>query len=174
MAQFVIIRGMQNSGKTTTMWFVYQYLLKEADTGSKHLFRWGHETDFSESTIPVSVPQQPVPCKVRDFTAVLTIQGKKVGIVSEGDEPKYLGPTLTILLQYQVDVIICCIRTQDRVGSTCRMLRTEYAPSHQMLKVFRTKRTKSDAWLSVKQTLAVQMGEYVLHILQDENTSKTH
>lgn len=174
MAQFVIIRGTQDSGKTTTMWFLYQYLLKMADTGSKHLFRWGHNKDFCESTIPVAVPEQQVSGRVKDFTAILTIQGKKIGIVSEGDEPEYLGPTLTILLQYHVDVIICCTRTQDRVGSTSRMLRTDYAPSHQMLKVFRTKRTKSDAWLSVKQTLAVQIGEYVLQILQDENTSKTH
>lgn len=168
MAQFVIIRGKENSGKTTTMWFVYQYLLKEADAGSKHLFRWGHETDFCKSTIPVAVPEQPVPNEIRDFTAILTIHGKKVGIVSEGDKPEYLGPTLTILLQYDVDVIICCTKTRDMDGSTRRMLRTDYAPSHQMMKEFRTQRIQSEEWFSNKQTLAGQIEKYVLQILKDK------
>ena len=105
---------------------------------------------------------------IKSFTAILTIHGKKVGIVSEGDKPEYLGPTLTILLQYDVDVIICCTKTRDMDGSTRRMLRTDYAPSHQMMKEFRTQRIQSEEWFSNKQTLAGQIEKYVLQILKDK------
>ena len=84
MAQFVIIRGTQNSGKTTTAWMVYQYLSPMTDHGSYHIFNARDVEVRTPASIPYLLNVREEDGR-RDFKAILTILGKKVGITSAGD-----------------------------------------------------------------------------------------
>lgn len=164
MAQFVIIRGPVNSGKSTTTQLVYKYLAPMADIGSQHLFRYRMENPFDVLVSP-EVPKYVSGNSQYDFYAILTIQGKKIGIASAGDTmDKVKAAVDEFLLQHNVDIVVCCTHSYDKKGSAYRMLKNIYSPLHPM-KEFLTKRTSSPLWLNTKQTTAVQVVRFILNQL---------
>lgn len=128
MAQFVIIRGPVNSGKSTTTQLVYKYLAPMADIGSQHLFRHRMENPFDVLVSP-EVPKYVSGNSQYDFYAILTIQGKKIGIASAGDTmDKVKAAVDEFLLQHNVDIVVCCTHSYDKKGSAYRMLKNMYSP----------------------------------------------
>ena len=81
MAELIIIRAGQNSGKTTTIGLVYQELLKQAD--GEHTF---NNEIVTKDSLMFNVNGETI-----DFTAILTIKNKKIGIVSAGDIANEIG-----------------------------------------------------------------------------------
>lgn len=127
MARFVVIRGVPNSGKTCTMWMIYHmltHLLKDGNCkhefklkgGSWFLFNEPHPIAFSNDKDAV------------DFMVKLVINGQKVGIISEGDEPTSLEKNIDYLLSDGVDVIVCCVRTRATKYSSLKMFINKYVP----------------------------------------------
>lgn len=122
MAELIIIRAGQNSGKTTTTGLVYQELLKQAE--KVHVF--DNQTVMEDS---LSYNQNG---DTIDFTAILTIRNKKVGIVSAGDDAKSTKKMIEILIEINVNIIICCARSVNRQGSTYRMLLDDFSQTNNI------------------------------------------
>ena len=113
MAELIVIRAGQNSGKTTTTGLVYQELLKQAE--KVHV--------FNNEIVSVDSLQYNDNGDTIDFTAILTIKNKKVGIVSAGDIASDTKKIITSLIKININIIICCARSINRQGSTYRSQR---------------------------------------------------
>ena len=120
MAKLIIIRATQQSGKTTTAGIVYQELLKYAD--KSHSF---NNENVENDNLKYGKDGETI-----DFIAVLTVNGQKIGLISEGDIARSVKEKIEILLKIDVAVIICCARSIDRVGSTYRMMKNDYSKTH--------------------------------------------
>ena len=116
MTKFLIITGPQNSGKTTTAGMVY----KELQPSAKNVQLTDAEGKKMQKEDTLFENGKP-----KDFVAYLEVKGKKVAIVSIGDNPHYLKTKIEVYIN-QVDYFVCCLRTQNREGSARRMLYTEY------------------------------------------------
>ena len=118
--KFLIIRGKQDSGKTTTAGMVYKKLLPYADKKENVLL-----ADGNEKMLPIDDPliENGEP---KDFIAYMEVKGKKISIVSLGDYPEYLERQIKVYLD-KVDFFVCCLRTRNREGSARKMLFTGYA-----------------------------------------------
>lgn len=164
MAQFVIIRGTQNSGKTTTAWMVYQYLSPMTDHGSYHIFSvWNGEVR-TPAPIPYLLNVREEDGR-RDFKAILTILGKKVGITSAGDFAETVEHDVDDFLQRGVDIIICCTRSYNRENSSYRMIEEKYAPNYPIQDFWVTWDADPAKMWEIKQPTALQVVEFVLHTL---------
>lgn len=113
MAELIIIKGKQNSGKSTAIGELYKKLLEFAD--KKHTF------DFKE-VISESLRYNSKK-KILDFTAILTFGNLRVGIISEGDFAKYTKLILEVMIYLKLDVIICASRSINRKGSVYKMIK---------------------------------------------------
>ena len=122
MAEIIIIRGQQNSGKTTTTGLVYKELLKHAV--KEHIFnnKSVNEDSLSYNNLGATI----------DFTAILTIKSKSVGIVSYGDIAEETEKRLEYLISAKVNIIICTARSVNKQGSTYRKLVEHYSKTNNI------------------------------------------
>lgn len=125
MAKFIIIRGQENSGKTTTAGLVYSELLKLSEI--KHLFN-------NKTVESNSLKYNKESGDLLDFKSILTISGKCIGIVSAGDSPSDLEKEIDNLISINIDVIICCARSRNVVGSSIRMIINKFSAKNEILK----------------------------------------
>lgn len=118
MAEFIIIRGRQSSGKTTTAGLVYQELLNHCDKSHKFNDRTVNtdSLEYSDDGLQATI----------DFTAELVCKNKKIGIISAGDVARAVRITLNLFISTNIDIIICCARSVNKEGSTYRMLIDEF------------------------------------------------
>ena len=116
MAKFIIIRGSQSSGKTTTAGLVYQRLLGLCDIKHK----------FNDAVAECDCLGYPQNMATIDFTALLTYKGKTIGIISDGDVASEVRDKIKIFIKINVDIIICCARSRNKSGSTYRMIIDEF------------------------------------------------
>lgn len=127
MAELIIIRAGQNSGKTTTSGLVYQELLLHAD--KEHMF---NKETVTKDSLKFNEIGETI-----DFTAVLTIRNKKVGIISTGDVAEDTKVEIQIQININIDVIICCARSVNRQGSTYRMILDDFSKTNSIaLEIF--------------------------------------
>ncbi|WP_192822791.1 hypothetical protein [Rufibacter sp. LB8] len=148
MADFIIIRGGQNSGKTTTTGLVYHELVQVAE--KEHI--------FNSKTVTKDSLKYSSKGEIWDFTSILTINGKKVGIVSAGDVAWQTKEQITILINIQVEVIICCARSVNRRGSTYRMLLDDFSKTHRItLEVFTKFSDKNERKHDIKKPVVEQV-----------------
>lgn len=148
MAEFIIIRAGQNSGKTTTTGMVYQELLEHAE--KEHIF---NNKSVEKDSLRLSSKGE-----AWDFSAILTINGKKVGIVSAGDIAEDTKKAITILIDIKVEVIICCARSVNRKGSTYRMLLDEFSKKHRIaLEVFTKNSPDKNLKYEIKKPIVEQV-----------------
>jgi len=128
MADLIIIRGTQDSGKTTTAGIVYQELLKFCD--HKHQF---NGKDVTTDSLLYNDTES-----TKDFIAILTCKGKKIGIVSAGDIAEELRKIFDKLIQLGVDIIVCCTRSINKKGSAYRLIEDEYRAKNTIVLVVRS------------------------------------
>jgi len=95
--------GTANSGKSTTIRRVYE-LLKSRHKGAKIIY-----SKFR-----------------RDFTVILLIKGRKVGIESQGDPNSRLGGSLQLFVKEKCNVIICATRTRGQTVDAVNTLKKQY------------------------------------------------
>lgn len=172
MAQFVIIRGTQNSGKTTTAWMVYQYLSPMTDHGSYHIFNVWNGDVRTPAPIPYLLNVRDVDgCP--DFKAILTILDKKVGITSAGDWAETVEQDVDDFLQRGVDIIICCTRSRNCANSAYRLVEEKYAPNYSIQDFGVTWDKDPDKMWDVKQPTALQVVEFVLRTLLNPQPQTT-
>lgn len=134
MAKIIIIKGTMNTGKTTTASIVYSQLLSICD--KIHQFN-GEEVTTNSLVCDANG-------NVFDFTALLTYNGKKIGIISAGDVLSSFKIQIEILIKIKVDIIICCSRSQYRTNSVYAELVDNYGKQNPIeLKIF-TKYSEND------------------------------
>ena len=109
--ELIIIRGAQDSGKTTTAALIHNRLVEDGAT-VKLLQMRDNILDVGQY--------------VRDFQSVLDVEKKRIVIISEGDKNDALYDNMEWYNnEYRPDIMIVCARTYNRSGSSYRML-TEY------------------------------------------------
>lgn len=158
MAQFIIIRGGQNSGKTTTAGLVYKELLKHAE--AEHIFN--NITVFQGSLV------FDLDGVTNDFSAIVTIKNKKVGIISAGDIKKDLKDEITVFININIDIIICCARSINRTGSSYRMILEDFSVTHKIAMEIFTEYSNDDKLKhSVKKNVVDCIVGKVLNIVEN-------
>lgn len=125
MTKFILIRGNKDSGKTTTAGLVYAELLNNCD--DKHIFN-GQETTIN------SLQYNNKTGALLDFTAILKVNNKSIGIISAGDIPKDLAIEINKMLNFGVNLILCCSRSRDVKGSSYRMIKDKFSEKLKILK----------------------------------------
>ena len=109
----IIIRGTQNSGKTTTAACVHNELINPEGALLK-LFR-------------TAGGYMPVIGEMRDFWSVLDLGRKRIVIISQGDDANYLEKMMEHLIwSYAPDIVVVCTRTRSVDGSSWNMLHDKY------------------------------------------------
>lgn len=127
MAEFIIIRGNQQSGKTTTTGLVYQELLKICD--NRH--------EFDDKEVDRDSLKYDENGNTYDFKAVLTFKDKKIGIISAGDIASDVRVNLKAQIDRNIDIIICCARSRNVAGSTYKMIIDEFTKANNIaLEIF--------------------------------------
>lgn len=159
MAELIIIRGEQNSGKTTTAGLVYQELLKHADKKHK----------FNDQEVILNSLRLSNKGETWDFTAILNIGGKQIAIVSAGDVASILKVKISILIEIEVDIIICCSRSVNRTGSSYRMILDTFAKENNIALEIYTKFSKNKQEKDeVKQAVVKRIVDKVLGVVMDK------
>lgn len=125
MAKFILIRGQQNSGKTTTIGLVYNELLKISE--KVHTFK-DKEVEVN------SLEFDKVTGETLDFTAIVKIGNKNIGLKSAGDVPKDLEKEINIFIKKGIDIIICCSRSRNVKGSSYRMIIDKFSKENIIIK----------------------------------------
>jgi len=125
MTKFIIIRGQQNSGKTTTAGLVYIELLKICET--RHIFD-GKEVEVN------SLKYNKNTGALFDFTAILKVNGESIGIISAGDIQNELENEINNFIKIGVNLIICCSRSRNVKGSSYRMIKSKFSKENNILK----------------------------------------
>ena len=153
MSKIIIIRGERNSGKTTTTGLVYSELLKISE--KEHKFN-------NKSVTENSLVFDKKTGDLFDFNAIVTVKGKTIGIVSAGDVAKDLKIQLTIFIEINIDIVICCARSRKVDGSSYKMILDDFSKENPILKEVWTKFSPKK---EEKETIKKQTVEEVLKLI---------
>lgn len=116
-----------NSGKTTTSGLLYSELVKIAKT-KQHIF---DGKKVKKDSLKFNDRNE-----VEDFTSILEIGNLKVGIVSAGDVAKDLKVNIQMMIDSNVDILVCCARSKNREKSAYRMILNDFSKKHEIIKEF--------------------------------------
>lgn len=159
--QFIILRGIENRGKTTLCAEIYGQLLQYAD--KEHLFGkpWEYMTNAIQNSIKLDDSGN-----VCDFQALLSIGNKKIAFFSMGDYvPDYFKIKIDGYININVDILVCCTRSRNRENSTFRYIEEKYADFHKI--TFWTEYAQNiNEKHNVKQTQAKEIVQYILNELK--------
>ena len=122
--EIIVIRGTENSGKTTSAKMAYDKLSQEADK----VYLFNHYND------PINALQYNEETgDVHDFKAVISVKGKIIVVITAGDEVWRLMLNIQFLIDFilktfkaKIDVMICCGRSHNRKGSVYMTLKEKY------------------------------------------------
>jgi len=125
MAKFILIRGKQNLGKTTTAGLVYCELLKISEI--KHMF---NNKDVEVNSLEYNKDTGDL----LDFNAIITMNSKRIGIISAGDDSTDLENKINDFMEIGTDIIICCTRSRSVKGSSQKMIIDNFSKNNKILK----------------------------------------
>lgn len=97
--KLIVIKGYQDTGKTTTIWMVFLELIKLGAEVKDFLDTW-----TKEKTYPTTMP---APKERNDFVAELLWQGKRIVIISFGDVYEHIKNEMERVLPLEPDYVIC-------------------------------------------------------------------
>lgn len=141
MTSIIAIQGGPNSGKTTTLWYVYLRLM-HCSSAVRFFLNEGNnyvEKETAPNKIVYNNAQQAI-----DFRAVLTIRHNVYVITSKGDDEKAIHNGLNWALRFTPTAIICASRWHGK--TTARAALNEYVKifPHLFLYPLGEDYTKSD------------------------------
>lgn len=99
MKKIVALRGAGNRGKSTTLKIVYEYLLKSFSLLPEDRVAPGGRGMYRQDMRS-------------DVRAIFVVNGKRVGIESQGDPKSRLKDSLDFFQRKRCDLIICATRTR--------------------------------------------------------------
>ena len=133
-----------NSGKTTTSGLVYSELVKISE--EEHTF---NEEKATKNSVRFNKKNEVI-----DFTSILIIGKLKVGIVSAGDIAGDLKLKIEVMINLNVDILVCCARSRNQEGSSYRMISEYFSKEHEIIGEFWTEFSNDpEQKNSVKQTI---------------------
>jgi len=91
-----VVKGVANTGKTKTIKKVYELLFKKYPNAKK-------EEEITGG----------------DIRVILTINGVKIGIESQGDPNSRLFKSIELFIKMKCEIIVCATRTR---GATCKIV----------------------------------------------------
>ena len=155
--QMIILRGNENCGKTTLCASVYRQLLQYANI----------EHSFGQVGKPMkTVKQDSIELdekgNIRDFQALLTVGGKKIGFFSMGDYvPDYLKINIQIFINIEVAILVCCTRSRNRNNSTYRYYEETYGQLRKKIYWTEFAQNKNDVY-KIKEKQAESIVQDIL------------
>lgn len=130
--EIILIRGKENAGKTTTAGMLHDKLAKKAT--KRYLFD-DYNTEIEEFQYDVNGVRM-------DFKSILVINGKIIVIITAGDEVWRLMINITFIIKFvketlemDIDVLITCGRSSNRLGSAYQKL-IEHFPKSKLSEIF--------------------------------------
>lgn len=109
MAKIYCIEGKQHSGKTTTIWAIYQCLAELFKDENPHMFGLGKGEGWLHNTMQLIYNNHGY---LRDFKAVFILGKIKIGVISAGDDAEDIKKRIDRFInKYKVDLIICAHRS---------------------------------------------------------------
>ena len=125
--QLYVIKGKENSGKTTTCWKILNLFRTQSLIDS---FCYWKTSNSSELHYEESDRTYRIGSAHADFTTIFTgkvnDKRKNVAIISAGDDANLLKRRIFDMLGEGVEYIVCCERSVERNGSTMEMLHSEF------------------------------------------------
>ncbi len=129
MTTLIIIRGVQNSGKTTIARRILDDLQQYA-TAIRYF-----DKNLNEVSIPILGKDVPIP----DFYAVLTIRRQTFMIVSGGDSLEWVRRGIDLGWKMRVDGIVQCVRSTIKPAMNYIKKNCKYMPKIE----YKTRKYKS-------------------------------
>jgi len=109
----IVVKGVANVGKTQTIKNVYELLIKKYNNATK-------------DHIIISA----------DMRIVITINGIKIGIESQGDPSSRLFESIKLFVKIECDIIICATRTRGATVNIVNAQEPKYSVIwHDKLKI---------------------------------------
>lgn len=151
--ELIIIRGTQNSGKSTTAACVHNEIIaRGAQLKMLHIYA---------DVIPVM--------ELRDFESVLDIGRVRVAIISQGDEADKLAERIERLRwEWRPNAIVVCCRSKKTTGSSYEMLCDNYPEWMKTAKEYWPNVVSAKDWptiLATKQQTAEQISNQIQQII---------
>lgn len=100
-----------------------------------------------------------------NFKAILTLQGKRIGIISEGDYADTFEPAVDNFLGRDLDYIVCCNRSYNKENSTHKLFSTKYAPHYPHEVLWANWVDDASKMMSANQKTAMCLVERILQDL---------
>ena len=150
--ELIIIKGKQNSGKSTTAACVHNEIIaRGAHLKMMHIYA---------DVIPVM--------DLRDFESVLDYGHIRVAIISQGDEANKLHERIERLCwEWRPNALVVCCRTLLKPGSSIEMLHKSY-PKWMPAKIFPVNKIATNDWktiMTAKENIANQIANYIKQIV---------
>ena len=150
--ELIIIRGTQNSGKSTTAACVHNEIIaRGAQPKMTHIYA---------DVIPVK--------ELRDFESVLDYGRVRVAIISQGDEVDKLHERIEhICWEWRPNAIVVCCRSKKATGSSYEMLCNIYPEWMKNATIVPSNVVTSNNWdtiLAAKQQTAEQIANQIIQI----------
>ena len=149
----IIIRGTQDSGKSTTAACVHNEIIaRGAQLKMMHIYG---------DVIPVM--------DIRDFESVLDLGHVRVAIISPGDEAAMLSERIEHLRwEWRPNVIVVCCRSRNKIGSSYEMLQNNYPDWMQTVQEYWVNEVATPDWsaiLAAKKQIACQIASQIQKIV---------
>lgn len=150
--ELIIIRGTQNSGKSTTAACVHNEIIaRGAQLKMMHIYA---------DVIPTG--------ELRDFESVLDYGRTRVAIISQGDDANKLHERIECQCwEWRPNVLVVFCRTMPKPGSSIEMLQNTY-PTWMPAREYPVNKVASNNWKTIllaKQQIADQIANHIKQIV---------
>lgn len=155
--QLIVIRGNANTGKSTVAACIHNQLVEIR----------GAEIITSKAkgrTIPLNKENE---AEISCFTSTLKLNGKKISIISEGDIDDKLEALMDRALLEEPDILIICLRSADKPGSSLRLVKGKYTELYNNdIEVWTSFSTDEDIMLQLKQAIAIIVANKIVELIK--------
>lgn len=151
--KLIAIRGNANTGKSTVAACVNNQLveIQRAEILSGRIIPLGKEN------------KHEISC----FSSTLKLNGKKIQIISEGDIDDRLEEQMDSALQGEPDILVICLRSANREGSSLRLVKDKYTELYKDgVEVWTSFSTDESIMLQLKQAIAIIIVNKIVELLK--------
>ena len=151
--KLIAIRGNANTGKSTVAACVNNQLveIQRAEILFGRIIPLGKEN------------KHEISC----FSSTLKLNGKKIQIISEGDIDDRLEEQMDSALLGEPDILVICLRSADREGSSLRLVKDKYTELYKDgIEVWTSFSTYESIMLQLKQAIAIIIVNKIVELLK--------